>query len=119
LSGADTYALRCAYVHEGGGNILNQRARQALTHFHLVAPSESGYLLHNILVHEKGSATLILQVDIFCRDMIGAVGRWSNDVASNQAVQQRLQSLLEIHEMTPALFSRLGFGQMLSLGSRA
>jgi hypothetical protein len=50
LSGADAYALRCAYVHEGGENILNQRAQEALTHFHFVAPSEAGHVVHKNLV---------------------------------------------------------------------
>jgi hypothetical protein len=95
LSGGDAYALRCAYVHEGRGQILDQRARQALTQFHFVAPWQN--VFHNCLVDRRGSLTLILQVDIFCRDMIDAVRRWSDDVASNQAIQERLQCLLEIH----------------------
>ena len=100
LSGADAYALRCAYVHEGGGKVLYHRAREAVAHFYLVAPpSEDGIGVHNCLAED----TLILQVNIFCRDMIDAVGRWSNDVRSDQAVQQRLQSLLEIHDMTDGL----------------
>jgi hypothetical protein len=100
LSGADAYALRCAYVHEGAGKILHQRARQALTHFHFTAPNER-HSIHNVRLSSQGNAALILQVDIFCRDMIDAVDRWSNDVASNQAVRERLQSLLEIHELPP------------------
>jgi hypothetical protein len=143
LGGADAYALRCAYVHEGGGKTLNQRAREVLTHFHFVVPS-AAYSVHNcVITHDpdpnawpiiedieklggatslrqiadalkargfNSSFTLILQVDRFCRDMIDGVDRWSNDVASNQAVQQRLQSLLEIHEITPNLLRRLGMG---------
>jgi hypothetical protein len=94
LSAGDAYALRCAYLHEGRGNILNQRAREALSHIHFVAPKEGRYF------HcQRVNAMLILQVDIFCREMIDAVGRWSNDVRTDQAVQERLQSLLQIHEM--------------------
>jgi hypothetical protein len=37
LSSADAYALRCAYLHEGG---LHQRARKALTQNHFVVPKE-------------------------------------------------------------------------------
>src|SRR5262245_22673003 len=102
LTSADAYALRCAYVHEGGGNILNQRARQALSQFHFVVPNlERGLGIHNVQVDRVDGQFLILQVDRFCRDIIDGVSRWSNDVASNQAVQQRLQSLLEIHEIKP------------------
>ena len=50
-----------------------------MTHFHFVAPSEAGHIVHNCLVHEEGSSTLILQVDHFCRDMIAGVSRWSNE----------------------------------------
>jgi hypothetical protein len=99
LSGGDAYALRCAYVHEGSGKILDQRAREALTHFRFVAPNETGIPVHNFRLRQKsgGTDTLVLQVDVFCRDMTGAVSRWSDEVTSNQAVQQRLQSLLQIH----------------------
>jgi hypothetical protein len=95
LSGADAYALRCAYLHEGRGNILDQRAREALTHFLFAAPTE-GFSIHKIRQRRKGKALLILQVDIFCQDIIDAVGRWSNDVSTDQAVQQRFRSLLEV-----------------------
>src|SRR5262245_21963997 len=40
LSAGDAYALRCTYLHEGGGKVLEQRARDALTHFHFVVPNE-------------------------------------------------------------------------------
>jgi hypothetical protein len=92
LSSGDAYALRCAYVHEGSGEILEQRAREALTHFSFLAPNETGIPVHNFHLSSGGRNTLVLQVDIFCRDMI---------VTSNQAVQQRLQSLLQIHSTRP------------------
>ena len=45
LSGADAFALRCAYLHEGGSY---QRARKALTENHFVVWKEgsSGGRLH-------------------------------------------------------------------------
>jgi hypothetical protein len=106
LSGGDAYALRCAYVHEGGGKILYQRARQALTDFYFVVPNEGrGISIHNVEVN----STLILQIDIFCGQMIDAVDKWANDVRTDQAVQERLKSLLEIHETTPAGLAGLGY----------
>lgn len=108
LSGGDAYALRCAYLHEGGGNILYQRARKALADFHFVVPNEArGLSIHNVQVGPQGNSTLILQIDRFCGEIIDAVGRWSNDVTTNRAVQERLQSLLEIHEITRDGLSRL------------
>jgi hypothetical protein len=104
LSGADAYALRCAYLHEGG---LHQRARKAVTHFHFVVPKEgpvsrSARRFERSLRVHRGNAR-VLQVDTFCRDMIDAVDKWSSDVRTNQAVQQRLQSLLEIYELPTML----------------
>jgi hypothetical protein len=113
LSGSDAYALRCAYVHEGGGKTLDQRARQALTHFFFMAPpSKGGASVHNARAKDKG--VLILQVDIFCSDIINAVGSWSKDVRTNQAVQQRLQSLLEIHDTAAAAAILRQFGMATS-----
>ena len=95
LSGGDAYALRCAYLHEGGGKTLMQRAREALAHFYFVAPPEQdGNSVHNCLVED----TLILQVNIFCKDIIDAIETWSNDVRADQTVQERLHFMLEIHE---------------------
>jgi hypothetical protein len=97
LSSGDAYALRCAYLHEGSGIILDQRARQVLTRCRFVEPNKRGFAVHNHRVTLQGIETLILQVDIFSQNMIDAVGSWSNDVANNQDVQERYQSLLEIH----------------------
>src|SRR6266851_8533311 len=46
LSGEDCYALRCSYLHEGGDNIMRQRARAALESFRFVAP-RPGFTVHN------------------------------------------------------------------------
>jgi hypothetical protein len=104
LSSGDAYALRCSYVHDGSG-ILEQRARKAarkaLTHISLHVPNKPGIVAHNFHLSSGRTKTLVLRVDIFCRDMIDAVRRWSDEVTSNQAVQQRLQSLFQIHSTRP------------------
>jgi hypothetical protein len=38
LHGEDCYALRCSYLHEGGSNIEEQRARKALQDFRFITP---------------------------------------------------------------------------------
>jgi hypothetical protein len=101
LSGGDAYALRCSFVHEGSGEILEQRAREALTHISFHVPNKAGIVAHKFHLSSGRRKTLVLRVDTFCRDMIDAVTRWSDDVTSNQAVQQRLQSLLQIHSTRP------------------
>jgi hypothetical protein len=95
LGGRDAYALRCAYLHEGSADIINQRARDALTNFHFVAPKQ-GLTVHR----NQMNTTLRLQVDIFCREMIEAVEAWSKDVSANQDIQKRLDSLLVIHDIS-------------------
>jgi hypothetical protein len=111
LSGADAYDLRCAYLHEGR---LTQRARErvrkTLTRIHFVVPEPKRGLIprrraarqiRNVVgsARSRGNKVRFLEVDDFCKKTIEAVDRWSNDVSKDQAVQKRLQSLLEIHEL--------------------
>lgn len=42
LSGADCYALRCSYLHEGSAEIGLQRAREALDRFHSLRHVRAG-----------------------------------------------------------------------------
>lgn len=93
LSGADCYALRCSYLHEGGGDIAHQRARQVLDDFHFITPPQSG------MVHcNQANSTLQLQVDIFCGDVAAAVDRWAASVVDDQDIQTRMKDLLVIHD---------------------
>jgi len=54
LSSGDAYALRCAYVHEGRGEILEQRAREALTHISFHVPNKPGIVAHNFHLSPGG-----------------------------------------------------------------
>lgn len=94
LCGEDCYALRCSYHHEGGGNILEQRARKALHDFHFITPPANGSLIHNNQVNN----TLQLQVDIFASDVATAVDAWATAVASDADIQERVAALLAIHD---------------------
>ena len=60
LTGSDCYALRCAFLHEGRENIIEQRARQVLESFQFVVPP-SGWTVHK----NKVNNALQLQVDIY------------------------------------------------------
>jgi hypothetical protein len=93
LSAEDAYALRCSYLHAGSDSISNQRIRKALTSFHFTEPGSDGGTWHR---NQKNSV-LQLQVDIFCREMCEAVGRWTQDMASDAGAQDRMTMLLEIH----------------------
>lgn len=93
LSGNDCYALRCSYLHEGGGNIEHQRAREALDRFHFITPPLNG----NVVDMNRVNNTLQLQVDRFALNMANAVDRWSEAVVANAEIQERMRSLLVIH----------------------
>lgn len=95
LHGEDCYALRCSYLHEGVGAIVDQRSRQALDSFHFITPPPNGCVIHM----NQSDNVLQLQVDIFCSDMCVAVDRWVNvAVKGNAELERRLGNLIEIHD---------------------
>jgi len=94
LCAEDCYALRCSFLHEGGDNILDQRARKALDDFHFITPPGDGLVVHM----NQSTSTLQLQVDIFAMDMAEAVDAWANSVANDVQIQERMKALLVIHD---------------------
>lgn len=88
LTGSDCYALRCSYLHEGGGEIAHQRARKALDYFHFIVPPEDENIIHKNLLGD----TLQLQVDKFCLELADAVDRWAHSVEGNEEVESPLVS---------------------------
>ena len=92
LSGADCYALRCSFLHEGRDDISHQRARDALTRFQFIAPRR-GFRIHMNIVGTK----LQLQVDIFCHDICNGVRRWLAQIPADDIERrQRLSEILRI-----------------------
>lgn len=96
LSGADCYALRCSFLHEGSGDITGQKARKVLDRFHFIIPPGKGNVIHKI---QRDSA-LLLQTDIFCKDMIEGVAEWEKAVCGNFTVIQQKSALLKIHDVS-------------------
>jgi hypothetical protein len=93
LSAADTYALRCALLHEGGDDISQQRAREMLDKFVFVQPTSSpGW--HKSKVGNK----LGLQVDVFCEDVCRGVEAWLAAVSGDADVQTRIGELIVIQD---------------------
>lgn len=99
LTGDDCYALRCSYLHEGGGDIVQQRARKVLDDFHFIYPLGNNNRVH---LNRMGN-TLQLQVDIFCIEMADAVDAWSASVDDDSAIQARMKNMLVIHGHVPGL----------------
>ena len=94
LSADDTYALRCAVLHEGSDDITRQRARAALERFHFIDPPPPPRVVHCNQVND----TLELQVDMFCQDILAGVRQWADTVlASSAAARARLDELIVIH----------------------
>jgi hypothetical protein len=62
--------MRCAYLHEGRDEIVEQKAQEALERFQFVVPPE-GCVVHS----NQFNNSLQLQVDIFCREIADAVSR--------------------------------------------
>ena len=88
LSGADCYALRCAFLHQGEFQIEDQSAQQALEKFSFTAPHPSW----DFDVNQQGSI-LQLQVAKFCRGVCDAVERWLVDVQGKADIQTRMGAL--------------------------
>ncbi len=95
LHGEDCYALRCSYLHQGEDDIGDQRAKKALDNFYFITPPANGTVHKN-----QSNTTLQLQVDIFCRDIIEAVDAWNTSVEFNKEIQDKMASLLIIHDST-------------------
>lgn len=88
LSGKDCYALRCALLHEGSSDTSGQPSREALDSFQFCVPGESRTVNHMNLVNEG----LVLMVDIFAMDMLGAARSWwaSLPESEQQAAESRM-----------------------------
>jgi len=94
LTGADCYALRCAYLHEGRDDITDQHAQQVLESFQFVVPPQ-GWLVHR----NQMNNTLQLQLDVFCREVTEAVAAFLAEITLNQAATLRLGQLLLIRDI--------------------
>lgn len=94
LCADDCYALRCSYLHEGGNNILAQRARKALEDFHFINPPGNGSIIHM----NQSNGTLQLQTDIFSMDLAEGVDQWAELVQRDAQIQERIKILLVVHD---------------------
>src|SRR5262249_31026333 len=88
LTGNDCFALRCAFLHAGTGDITEQRAQEVLEKFYFTLKG-----VHRIKIEN----TLTLNVRKFCEEMCQGVEKWLEDVAADGEVQARLPRLLQIH----------------------
>lgn len=92
LTARDCFALRCAYLHQGEFEIDDQRAQEILSRFEITAPHPPR-MSHMNRVNNHGVFHLQLQVDFFCHEICVACEHWLAAVASDSAIQTRINSL--------------------------
>lgn len=92
LSGNDCYALRCAYLHEGLGEITSQRAREILDEIKFLEPNYR-LNMHGSIMNNK----LILHIDEFCNHILQGVDSWTKDLDEEQT--ERLNSFLVVKDI--------------------
>ena len=92
LSGADFYALRCAYLHEGSDEITGQKAQETLENFKFIQPSSNNFSMHMNVMNK----TLQLQVSEFGKEILAALRQWTEDNKDDQVKQEQISKLLNI-----------------------
>lgn len=93
LSGKECYALRCSYLHQGMHDIGHQSIL-----LNEVNPVQKIQFVAKEMPQDKiklGSLVL-LNLNIFCLQMIAAVGEWQKDNVGNSLVNDRLLSIPSI-----------------------
>lgn len=93
LSPSDCYALRCALLHEGREEIIEQQAREALDRFHFIEPPSEGLSIHCNQINN----VLQLQTDIFCSDILAGLNNWCNAIKDRAEVEERINNNLKVY----------------------
>jgi hypothetical protein len=89
LSGNDCYALRCAYLHQGLGDITTQRAREILAGIKFAEPHNQ-MVMHGSIINNQ----LILHIDTFCNHLTQGVQLWEQYLNSDQ--RERFDNFLRV-----------------------
>ncbi|MFD2907936.1 hypothetical protein ACFSX9_04235 [Flavobacterium ardleyense] len=89
LSGNDCYALRCAFLHEGSGEINSQSAREILDEIKFLEPNYQ-MNVHGSIINNK----LVLHTDEFCLHILQGVENWQKELTEEQ--KERLYTFLKV-----------------------
>ena len=73
MSGEDCYYLRCSLLHQG--SLKHKRSKYDRIMF--FEPSSWG--VHNIVIKTKKETVLIIDVILFCQDIISATKQWLDE----------------------------------------
>jgi hypothetical protein len=73
ITGKDCYAFRCAILHEGKSDVLNQRMKDVINKFEILSKKESSHLAYmegNTYNGILQSTKLVINLNTFCKDLI-------------------------------------------------
>lgn len=102
IRGAECYALRCAYLHNGSGSFRGSSAKRAETFNAIeltIGQSGGGWLSRAIPAPRPNLAAPMrgrIPHETFCRDMSSAAWGWWMHRKENPAVVQAVGSLLKL-----------------------
>jgi hypothetical protein len=94
LSGADCYALRCAFLHQGDMDIESQPAQEYIDKFVFEIPNAP--FMHNNLSWSKNKMNIYLQVDVFCNDILFGIEQWLQDIKQDKKKMEKIQAFPQI-----------------------
>lgn len=98
LSGNDCYALRCALLHEGSDDTSQHRAKEVIEKYAFTVSGPhrfkfTGCVFNGISV----PPSLILNVEIFCNDILQAAEDWLEKSIAIKDFNKKLESSLKIY----------------------
>jgi len=97
LNSADLFQLRCSLLHEGSGDI-DEEKRRALASFKFFDETGSSHLNRvgeSVVDGVKVPSYLQLRTENFCNDVFDAVDRW--DASASPEIQAEKSGLLKIN----------------------
>jgi hypothetical protein len=99
LSGADCYALRCAFLHEGRDDVTRQRAREVVSRFSFSTTGSHKCMFDTVL---------LLNLQSFCTEICEGVRFWEEEYKNDTDVKAGLIELLKIQtqgfSIAPGIF---------------
>lgn len=97
LSGEDLYALRCALLHQGTGDIDEQTAKRFLTQVQFVYPDAGPSAALHLF---RDNTTLFVQVDRLVIDICDATEAWLAAKMSSPEIQARAMRLAQFRPVS-------------------
>lgn len=96
VSGADCYALRCAYLHNGSDEFSGPAARRAtFNRIQFTVGQVGGGWAANAIPFGAGLLARIPH-ETFCRDMVGSAEGWRRQRAQDPRITQAIAGLMPL-----------------------